>query len=70
MDTNWNGGWRCDSVVCRSQDEGFAPIQEQSPWRTLSFDDGESRNEILLTASKGTIVEGTKRFLEGRGRTL
>ena len=62
MDTNWNGVWGCDGVVCRSQDEGFAPIQEQSPWRTLSFDGCESRNEILLAASKSTNVKGTKRF--------
>ena len=41
-----------DGGVSWSVDEGFAPVEEQ----TFSFDDGESRSEILLAATKGTIV--------------
>ena len=42
-----------DGGVSWSVDEGFAPVEEQ----TFSFDDGESRSEILLAATKNTIVE-------------
>ena len=42
-----------DGGVSWSVDEGFAPVEEQ----TFSFDDGESCSEILLAATKDTIVE-------------
>ena len=46
-----------DGGVSWSMDEGFAPVEEQTPSRTFGFDVGESRSKILLAATKGTIVE-------------
>ena len=37
-------------------------------WRTFSFDDGESRSEILLAAAKGTIVEVPNVYKKARDR--